>query len=623
MSGSSQLDAYRPLFLPTILVGDSKLGGISSTISAYESLLLRGYIVDAVLLFKDDYYRNYEYLTSYFAEKDILVTAVDPPPNRHAEHHRDSIHTENYYKELAETPDTGISLVVRHLSERHEKRLQELESMPSRTLSSIWWPFVQHGLVKPNTQSISVIDSAHQDHLNVHNGGTAGAAESLLDSQFDGSASWWTQTLGHSNPALTLAAARASGRYGHVLFPQAAHLPALNLAETLLSEKGPGHEWANRVFFSDDGSTGMEVALKMALRAYSKRMGVSEKNKKTLGVLGLKGSYHGDTIGAMNACQAGNGVYTCEWHDSKGYWFDPPTLGVRSGKVVVSLPEAVADIVEAERDVELIRDLMGDGGGRGEIGMGLALAQVYDVGKRLNSKLAIVYRGYIDDVLGKLEASGVKLGALVLEPLVMGAGGMIFVDPLFQRVLVDAVRNREKSSKLEGNTWKGVPVIYDEVFVGLYRLGHLSTSAVLGTYPDISVHAKMLTGGLVPMAATLAREGIFEAFLGDSKDQALLHGHSYTAYPIGCEVANETFKETTKLVSGENWAKAQSKWGKVNMKKAVSVGSKHAHSIWSFWDPGFVDVVSRLKAVDDVMTLGTVLSIKVNDPQRGECVYAT
>ena len=82
LSGTTQLDSYRPLFLPTILIGDSKLGGISSTISSYESLLLRGYIVDSVLIFKDEYYRNWEYLASYFAERGVNVSAFDAPPPR-------------------------------------------------------------------------------------------------------------------------------------------------------------------------------------------------------------------------------------------------------------------------------------------------------------------------------------------------------------------------------------------------------------------------------------------------------------------------------------------------------------------------------------------------------------
>jgi bifunctional dethiobiotin synthetase / adenosylmethionine---8-amino-7-oxononanoate aminotransferase len=626
-SGSSQLDAYRPLFLPTILIGDSKLGGISATISAYESLLLRGYIVDSVLIFKDDYYHNWEYLTSYFAEKDILVSAVPPPPARDTDPYKDLLRLKYYYHIV--TRKMGeICSAAHHLSDKHEKRIQELESMPSRTLSHVWWPFVQHNLVNPDARSVTVIDSANKDFFSVFNGEGPEVVESsltdeksILDWRFDGSASWWTQALGHSHLSLTLAAARASGRYGHVMFPQATHLPALNLMETLLSSKGPGHGWANRVFFSDDGSTGIEVALKMALRAYSKRFGVHDNEKKNLGVLGLKGSYHGDTIGAMNACESGDGVYTCEWHDAKGFWFDPPTLSIRKGKVIMSLPKAISDIVEAEGDTQLLGGFSRNGD-RGELGMGPALSPAYDVGKRIQTKLAEMYAVYVQDVLKKLDESGVKLAALILEPLLMGAAGMVFVDPLFQRVLIDVVRSRDSEhySALCKDTWRGMPVIFDEVFVGMYRLGCLSTSSILGTYPDISVHAKMLTGGLVPLSVTLAKESIFEAFLGEKKDQALLHGHSYTAYPVGCEVANEALKQMDKLVDGPGWIQAQTEWGKVNTT-AAGVKEEYAQDIWSFWGPGFVDMLSRLKGVAGVMAMGTVLVIRVHDEGRGKLIH--
>ena len=85
LSGTTQLDSYRPLFFPTVLIGDSRLGGISSTIASYEAMLLRGYTVDAILLFRDEYYRNWEYLTPYFAERGVPVMSVDPPPERHSD----------------------------------------------------------------------------------------------------------------------------------------------------------------------------------------------------------------------------------------------------------------------------------------------------------------------------------------------------------------------------------------------------------------------------------------------------------------------------------------------------------------------------------------------------------
>ncbi|KAJ3532484.1 hypothetical protein NM688_g7415 [Phlebia brevispora] len=430
LSGSTQLDAYRSLFVPTILVGDSRLGGISATISSYESLALRGYMVDAVLLFRDDYYRNWEYLEPYFAERGTAVLSVNAPPEKQAEPTRNFELTDKFYREIVpESHEGGMFDVLAHLDNCHEKRLKELNSMHARTIDTIWWPFVQHGLVK-SRNDVTVIDSAWGDAFSVYNGDCrqSDKSGSLLEPHVDGSASWWTQALGHAQPSLALAAAAAAGRYGHIMFPQCTHLPALELAERLVKE-GPGKGWASRAYYSDDGSTGMEVALKMALRAFSVRQeGAMEPTKerqkrRDLGILGLKGSYHGDTIGAMDACE--EGVYTCEWHEAKGYWFEPPSLSIRKGKLVVSLPPSIA--AEMENGTSEVR--------------GLTIHGAYDVAKRLDSPLAVTYRRYIEQTLQKLlEKYNRTLAALVLEPIVMGAGGMIFVDPLFQRIMVDVVR---------------------------------------------------------------------------------------------------------------------------------------------------------------------------------------
>lgn len=595
LSGTTQVDCYRPLFLPTILVGDSKLGGISATISSYESLLLRGYIIDAVLLFRDDYYRNWEYLQPYFAERGVHLSAVDAPPPLLEDSAENYTSTEKYYDTIVPQNSTdihqdGIFSTLQHLDLCHTGRLQELESMPRRTLDSVWWPFVQHGLVS-GEKDVTVIDSAYSDFFSVHKPEASGTdkelppiTSSLLKPEFDGSASWWTQTFGHAHPSLTLAAARASGRYGHVMFPQATHLPALKLAERLL--QGPGAGWASRAFFSDDGSTGMEIALKMALRAFTLRQGqeLDSSQKKELGILGIKGSYHGDTIGAMDACE--EGVYTCEWHNAKGYWFDPPTVSIQEGKVVISLPPAIADSTTMSADA---------------IPAG-SISWAYDVSARLQTPLARTYRSYIKSALENLERrGGPKLAALVIEPILMGAGGMIFVDPLFQRVLIDVVR---QESSTPSSQWSGLPVIFDEVFVGLYRIGMQSTGPLLGAYPDISVNAKVLTGGLIPLAITMASDSIFQAFLSDKKADALLHGHSYTAHPIGCEVANETLQLIDKLVSSDHWKGAQKKWETPDGTPGL---------VWSLWNPHFINRISWLPMVDKVMALGSVLAIQMKD----------
>ncbi|KJA19492.1 hypothetical protein HYPSUDRAFT_143643 [Hypholoma sublateritium FD-334 SS-4] len=591
LSGTSQADCYRPLFLPTVLIGDSQLGGISTTISSYESLLLRGYNVDAVVLFRDEYYRNWEYLKPYFAERGIFLETVPPPPPQLANPAEDFLSTDNYYESLV-TEDgeiQGIGSVVDHLDTCHVQRLQELESMPRRALDSIWWPFVQHGLVKGG-KDVNVIDSAHADFFSVSNKTAledASSNQSILAPQYDGSASWWTQTFGHAHPSLTMAAAKASGRYGHVMFPQAVHLPALKLAERLI-QHGPGKGWASRAFFSDNGSTGMEVAIKMALRAFALRQHPSLKNdeKKELGILGLKGSYHGDTIGAMDACE--EGVYTCEWHNAKGFWFDPPTVGIKDGDVSISLPASLTSIPHSESV-------------KAE-----SLTWVYEVENRLHTPLARAYAMYITRALEALkQRGGPTIAALVLEPLLMGAGGMLFVDPLFQRVLIDTVRGRRSGSSSQ---WSGIPVIFDEVFVGLNRIGMESSGPLLGVFPDISVNAKVLTGGLLPLAVTLTSKSIFEAFLSDNKAEALLHGHSYTAHPIGCEVANETLAMIDKLALSDDWIAAQGRWARDNGQPS---------SVWSLWDPGFVTAVSKLPQVREVMTMGSVLAIKVQDHAAG------
>ncbi|KAG1887212.1 pyridoxal phosphate-dependent transferase [Suillus subluteus] len=546
--------------------GDSRLGGISSTISSFESLLLRGYIIDAILLFRDEYYKNFEYLTQYFAERGTHVTALDPPPPR-LDSAENVANTEKYYSDLV--PDTLKD-------ECHARRIEELDSMPRRTLDAIWWPFVQHGLVKTE-KDVSVIDSAWSDFFSIYDASSGQTSpsqpKSLLQPQLDGSASWWTQAVGHAHPTLALAAANAAGRYGHVMFPQATHLPALQLAERLL--QGPGKGWASR------------LALKMALRSFvvSSGLELSSAEKKTLGVVGLRGSYHGDTIGAMDACE--EGVYTCEWHEAKGYWFESPTVSIRQGQVAVSLPPALSSLTSDQRTVEGFE----------------TLSHVYDVEQRLESPLAKYYRQYLDKHMRTLQADDTrKLAALVLEPIVMGAGGMIFVDPLFQRIMVDVVRDPTLFPT-------PLPVIFDEVFVGLYRLGFESAGPLLGVNPDISVNAKILTGGVLPLAVTLASDRIFSAFKSESKVDALLHGHSYTAHAVGCQVANATLDLVGKLVESDLWVGAIRKW--------APEGASTTTRVWSFWDPEFITSISCLDIVDEAMALGTVLAIKFKDDDAG------
>lgn len=782
LSGLSQADAYRPFRIPTILIADSRLGGISTSLASYESLLIRGYTIDAVLLFRDEYYRNHDYLAEHFAkEKDLMVHVVDPPPVRNVEDKsQDERNMEEYYASLCDPsgsndvidfsasmhglavpPSSSVSSltskrastpmapVLSHLRAKHEQRISNIASMPARTLASVWWPFVQHKNVSAQN-GITVIDSAYGDFFEAIGPGSpspAGLVNSssitsespastlpaqtpapILTQQFDGSASWWTQCLGHAHPELTLAAAHAAGRYGHVIFPLATNEPALLLAERLIADGspniGPGSGWANKVFFSDDGSTGTEVALKMAMRASALRYpsrssssinGLPDTNpnatvtidntvtilpstsftnlatspdatpipntKRELHILGIAGSYHGDTIGAMDACEGGVYNSAVEWHRERGFWFDPPKVGVREGGVVsVSIPASwgieAADLVnsgvgsdgtgrvvrrDADGTIRVLYGLPGSiatassgsspSGSEGALSPIRDLQALYDVPSRLahHDPLEAVYRDHVTAILERLILKeGRTFGALILEPILMGAGGMIWVDPLFQRVLIDVVREREdlwsnmshgmintveippgSSISQSVSSWRGLPVIFDEVFVGLYRLGFLSSSSILGTTPDISVLAKILTGGLVPMSVTLASDAIYNAFWADEKKDALLHGHSYTAHPIGCAVAVKTLDIISQVnagqgEAGQEWAKAKGRWDA--LASLISPGSTDFNApaagasergtgagVWSLWDPDFISTASRHRLVDEVMCMGTVLAIQLAD----------
>ncbi|KAF8328123.1 pyridoxal phosphate-dependent transferase [Cantharellus anzutake] len=619
LSGTPQADAYRPLFLPTLLVGDSRLGGISSTISAYESLTLRGYMIEAILVFKDEYYKNWEYLKEYFengkGREKVDVFSVPSPPPRSDILSKDVTLLDKHYAELADepSPSSPMSDLLKSLDTKHIARLEKLESMPQRSIDALWWPFLQHeGLRKSD---IAIIDSAHGDFMSMAQpfspplrGAWKSHIPSFFEQRFDGSASWWTQAVGHAHPSLALAAARASGRYGHVIFPSATHEPALQLAERLL-HRGPGAGWADKVFFSDNGSTAAEVALKMAMRAAALRYEKLKKNGpwkgKEMHVIGISGSYHGDTIGAMDACEGGVYNSSVEWHRERGSWIQPPKVAIRNGKLVIALPSSFRQ-----------------GAGR----------FFFDISQsRVDSPITKLYLESIRTTLTSLALGHGSFGALLIEPLVMGAGGMTFVDPLFQRLLITTVRSEwpllsdfKRNASIEfSEEWHGLPVIFDEVFVGFYRLGFLRASDILGVEPDISIHAKTLTGGVVPLSVTLARQSIYNAFLGDTKPQALLHGHSYTAHPVGCAIANASLDLIEDIVSNsKDWKEARTRWSSRSDPRPPEVRGGIMEScepkVWSLWDPGFVTELSCRPQIREVMTLGTVLAFRLHDPQSSD-----
>ncbi|KEQ83784.1 PLP-dependent transferase [Aureobasidium pullulans EXF-150] len=584
-SGNVQADLYRPLRLPTLLVGDHRLGGIGSTISSWESLHVRGYDVNSVLLFEESRYDNHTYLREYFKERGILTLSLPPPPEAKSSQAEDEQSMKQYYDSASHS--SSLEQCIDNIIRTHDQRLSSLQSLPKRADSSIWHPFMQH--TERSEQNILAIDSAYGDYFQTHNSTGSGSKEgNQLKPAFDGSASWWTQGLGHGNPALALTAAHAAGRYGHVMFAGAAHEPAVSLSETLL--QNIGNPRLSKVFFSDNGSTGMEVAVKMALKAASKRYGWSPDDEVL--ILGLKGSYHGDTIGTMDLSEPSTYNKKVEWYSGRGHWFDFPLVKMQQGKWIVEPPAGMEEEFGPTRAFSSLDEVFALSGRKAD---------------------ADRYEAYIQTSLEALTAEGKKFGALIMEPVILGAGGMLFSDPLFQHILVKVTR--EQCPELYGNAeatpdselgWKGVPVVFDEVFTGLYRLGRFSSSSFVDVQPDISVHAKLLTGGLLPLCTTLASESIFEAFLSPEKSDALLHGHSYTAHAVGCDIAKYSLKTMQEMDEGSTWTSFKSAW-----KQEEGDGKQN---LWSMWSQDFVRELSLRPNVESVFALGSVLAISLKDP---------
>jgi adenosylmethionine-8-amino-7-oxononanoate aminotransferase len=312
----------------------------------------------------------------------------------------------------------------------------------------VWHPFTQHG-----TESDPIVI-------------TRAKGASLFDANgneiLDLISSWWTCTHGHSHPKLNAALAKQASEFEHVMFAGFTHRPAVDLAEAVTKILPPGF---SKVFFSDDGSTSVEVALKIA---YQYWVNIGEPRRRML--VAFDGGYHGDTLGAMSL--------------GRGSQMFSPFRDLMCKVMVLPYPATFdGDDAADEREA-------------GALSAFEAL-----IGDRENS-----------------------VAALIIEPLLQGAGSMRVCRPNFLRRLVDCARKA------------GVLVIFDEVATGFGRTGSLFAMEQAGVVPDLVCLSKGLTAGYMPLAVTVAREAVFEAFLGEDFDRALPHGHSFTANPLACAV---------------------------------------------------------------------------------------
>jgi adenosylmethionine---8-amino-7-oxononanoate aminotransferase len=302
----------------------------------------------------------------------------------------------------------------------------------------VWHPFTQHAL-RPSLPKVAAAQGAY---LQLENG------QRIIDAI----SSWWVTTHGHCHPKIVAAIKAQAEVLDQIIFAEFIHEPAARVAEKLLAVAPPNME---HVFFSDSGSTSVEVALKMAL-GFWRHTGAPRHR-----LVVMEHSYHGDTFGAMSV--GARGLFTDPYEP---LLFDVqcipfPTLG-REGLTL----QAFETIVRS--------------GG---------------------------------------------IAALLVEPLLLGAGGMLMYSPA---VLAELRRICSAHDVL---------FIADEVMTGWGRTGSMFACEQAAVNPDIVCYSKGLTGGALPLAATLCRHDIFAAHHAPDRRRTFFHSSSYTANPIACAAA--------------------------------------------------------------------------------------
>lgn len=309
--------------------------------------------------------------------------------------------------------------------------------------SPVWHPFTQHGLQEP----IPLVERAEGAVLHTADGRAV----------IDAISSWWVTTHGHCHPPIMAAIAEQAGKLDQMIFAGWTHEPAETLA---LGLRAIMPKNLTRVFFSDSGSTSVEVALKMALGYWDAR---GEPRHR---IVVMEHSYHGDTIGAMSV--GARGVFNRPYE---------PLL--------------------------------------------------FDV-----ARIPFPAEGAEQATLDALEAfcREPDTAALIIEPLVLGSGGMLMYSPATLARMRDICAIH------------GVLFIADEVMTGWGRTGTLLACEQAGISPDILCLSKGLTGGSVPLAVTMASEPIFQAHWSTDRGRMFFHSSSYTANPIACVAANANLR---------------------------------------------------------------------------------
>jgi len=287
----------------------------------------------------------------------------------------------------------------------------------------------------------------------------------------DGVSSLWVNIHGHRKKEIDEAIKEQIDRISHSTMLGLSNVPAIKLAERIIriADSSLGASSLTRVFYSDNGSTAVEVALKMAFQYW-----IHRGNKEKTSFLSLKNAYHGDTIGAVSV--GGIDIFHSVFSPLLFKTFKAPSPYCYRCEFRLTYPHcSMACLEEMERILKRNSD---------------------------------------------------RIAALIIEPLVQAAGGMIVSPPGYLRGV------RELCSRYN------ILMIADEIATGFGRTGRFLACEHEGVVPDILCLSKGITGGYLPLAVTLTTEEIYNAFLGEfSELKTFFHGHSYTGNPLACAAA--------------------------------------------------------------------------------------
>ncbi len=285
----------------------------------------------------------------------------------------------------------------------------------------------------------------------------------------DAVSSWWVNVFGHSNPRINQRIKDQLDQLEHVMLAGFSHQPVVELSERLVSITPAG---LDRVFYTDNGSTGIEVALKMSFH-YWRNIGRSDKQR----FVTLTNSYHGETVAAMSVGDVA--LFTDTYKPLLLDTFKVPS------------PDCY---------------LRPDG-----------------VSWEEHSRTMFAH---MEQTLAEHHG---EIAAVIVEPLIQGAGGMRMYHPIYLKLL------REACDRYD------VHLIHDEIAVGFGRTGTMFACEQAGITPDFLCLSKALTGGYLPMAAVLTTDKLYQAFYDDySTLRAFLHSHTYTGNPLACAAALAT-----------------------------------------------------------------------------------